>query len=142
METATSIARGLKLPLDMSSLEMRDTSNADRMRLSTASVRSETRFCTSCGSTRRLCAVWRDDASRDWFCPAVRRGFRSVRGREEKGAHDFGEAGEDHGFHVGGDPGARGVDEGDVGCDWANFAQGYASAVWWEALGGRVIRRV
>ena len=59
-----------------------------------------------------------------------------------KGAHDFGEAGEDHGFHVGGDPGAGGVDEGDVGCDRAHFAQGYASAVRREVLGGRFTRRV
>ena len=37
-----------------SSLDIRDTSNADLIRLSTAVERSDTRFCTKSGSTRRL----------------------------------------------------------------------------------------
>lgn len=48
------------------SLEILLRSKVDRMRSSTACERSIRRLWTRFGSTRKLYAVWRDDASKVW----------------------------------------------------------------------------
>ena len=56
------------------SLDILFTSKVERMRSSTAWLRSSSRLETRLGRTPRLYAVCRDEASRVWFCRWVVRG--------------------------------------------------------------------
>jgi hypothetical protein len=56
---------GYVIPFEINSLEMRERSNAVRMRSSTASQRSLDRRCTRVGSARKLYAVWSEEANMD-----------------------------------------------------------------------------
>lgn len=51
-----------------SSLDIRETSKADLILLSTAVDKSATRFCTKSGKTRKLWAVCSDEARSERFC--------------------------------------------------------------------------